>query len=134
MDMTIEQKIENPRNDFSKWLREVKELDSKKGYLFSDLDMIGKNYKTKKFLTMEIKCFNSEPKTWQRILLDEDIRDTLKSNPNYLGHWYIKFEHYGPSDGRIWIKESNDNQYTEKTEKELVEFLKGLGEFEFTEF
>ncbi|MBT6321857.1 MAG: hypothetical protein HOJ31_06695 [Anaerolineae bacterium] len=102
--------------EFGLWLREQKVIESKKGYLASNLDFIWANWKNKKWLLIEEKRYMSDMKRWQREMF-KTLHNAAKNEPNYKGFYFIQFEKTNPEDGRIYIN------YKEKTKQDLFNLL-----------
>ena len=102
--------------EFGLWLREQREIDSKDGYLATNIDFMWSNYKTKKWMILEEKRYMSTPKRWQHGLF-QILHTVCRLDPNYQGLHLIQFEKTGPEDGKIYVNKN------EVTKKELIEFL-----------
>ena len=104
---------------FSRWVRKYLP-DSKTGFLVSDLDFILCNYKTKKFMLLEIKTRLKKRAPWQRILfenLDKWVKKGIDKDWIYLGYHVITFEKIFFNDGKCYF----DGKF--KTEKEIISIL-----------
>jgi hypothetical protein len=104
---------------FSQWVRE-KLPDSQTGFCVSDLDFILWNWKTKQVMLLEIKTYNTEIKTFQRMMwkcLDNWIAKGIDENWIYHGFHLIKFEASDFNDGKCFL----DNK--EIKEDDLIRFL-----------
>lgn len=107
---------------FSQWIREFLPHVS---FGATDIDFYLLNYKTKKFMLLEIKCRMAEPKEWQKDALAM-INSLIKigmgyssqySDWKYLGTHLIQFETEPYGEGRIYF------DHEEIKESELIEFL-----------
>lgn len=101
---------------FSNWLRRQKELDSKFGFVTTDIDYLWYNYKTKEYMIIEEKRYNSEMSKCQKelyMILHNNCLDDI----NYKGFYKIVFEQTSPENGSIKI---NDLIVTQT---QLIEFL-----------
>jgi len=99
--MTIKRKYSGGM-DLGMWFREQPEIDSKKGYLISDVDFMYYHRYSGLWMLLEVKCKISEPKSWHRnmlLILDK----CAKNDPNYRGFHLISFENSTPDNGRIFI-------------------------------
>ena len=101
---------------FSEWLRKQPEIDSKLGYVTTDIDYVWRNYKTGLFRILEEKCRMQEPTYPQRTtykILNKSI-----VNPHYRGLYLVQFENESPDDGAIYLNGK------EITKQELLDFLR----------
>lgn len=98
------------------WLRGVPELDARRGYTASDLDLIWSNWQTGEWMLLEAKCRKARLKPFQRFLF-ERLAELCKADPNFHGFHELTFEAESPEDGRIWL----DGQ--EITRETLIAFL-----------
>ena len=106
--------------EFGLWLRKQREIDSRYGFVASNLDYIWQNYKTKQWMLIEEKRYLSNP-TWSQMRLFEFLIEKIKYDPKFYGFFLIQFERSSPDDGNVYIN------YKQITKKILIEFLK----FEF---
>jgi len=103
--------------EFGLWLRDQTELDSRLGYVASNLDYIWRNYNTEDFMLIEEKRYNGKISYSQKQIFDL-IHSICKKDFRYKGFHILKFEKTNPEDGKIFL---ND---LEISKKELIEFLK----------
>lgn len=104
--------------EFGLWLREQQEIDSKKGFVATNIDYIWHNYKTGDWMIIEEKRYNSSVKRWQKSMFDiVDWCARISGHRKYKGFHIIRFEKTNPDDGRIYI----DGK--ERTRQELIKFL-----------
>jgi hypothetical protein len=108
---------DNHSTEFGLWLREQKDIDSKKGFIASNLDYIWRNYKTGNWMLIEEKRRRVDMKPWQRKIF-ETLHNAAKSDKNYRGFYFIQFENTSPDDGRMWIN------YKERTKRDWIALLK----------
>lgn len=102
---------------FSNWLRQQERLDSKKGFITTDLDYIWMNYKTEKFMIVEEKCQLQDVLYPQSAILKR-IHKLCRADKNHMGCHRIKFQLEYPEDGGdIYL---NDIKITKE---ELLDFL-----------
>lgn len=103
--------------EFGSWLREQPAIDSKLGFVASNIDYIWHNYKTGEWMLIEEKRYGTQVKLWQRQIFAV-IHKAAKSDPNYKGIHLIVFENTSPDDGLIWL----DHQLI--TKDQLLAFLR----------
>ena len=102
--------------EFGLWLREQKELDSKNGYVATNIDYIWRNYKTEQWMIIEEKRYNQKPKFYQQKIF-EILNWCSKHHKSYEGFHVIVFENTSPDDGKIYL----DGELIDK--QNLIEFL-----------
>ena len=110
------QRIDSHSTEFGIWIRQQPEIDSRLGFVATNLDYVWRNYKTGNWLLIEEKRHGAYPKAWQAeifALLDEGCSHL----PNYHGFHVLRFEHTSPTDGKIWLDS------IEITKDELIRFL-----------
>lgn len=113
--MTL-QRNDNHSTEFGLWLRHQEEIDSKLGYVATNIDYIWRNYKTRKWMLIEEKRYMSPLKFPQSELLS--LVDNASKNDNtYYGLHLLQFEHTDPDDGKIFI------DGVAVTKDELIKFL-----------
>ena len=106
---------------FEKWLRAEEQLSSKAGYVRSDLDIVWRNYKARKFMLLEKKTHgkttiaSAQKDTYALIheaCLKAHHEIGIKVNSyfnrpeqtyQYCGFHTICFENEGPEDGKIYL-------------------------------
>lgn len=113
-----QQRRDQQSTEFGIWLRQQPEIDSRFGYVASNLDYIWSNYLTGKWMLIEEKRYRSKVRFYQNRLfgmLDYAIKSGVAQK--YYGFHVISFEHTSPDDGRIFI----DNR--EVSRNELISFL-----------
>lgn len=92
---------------FMAWLRAQEPLSSRLGYTANDIDLAWMDYKRRRFMLVETKCFQAKPSFQQREtlkLLHQALRLALPLlGWRYHGTHLIQFERTGPDDGRVWI-------------------------------
>ncbi len=113
--MTL-QRFDNHSTEFGLWLRKQSEIDSKLGYLATNVDYCWKNYKTCEWMFIEEKRHNAEVKQWQRKMF-HIINKVCKGDKNYKGFHLLVFENTSPEDGKIYLNNK------EITKDELINFL-----------
>lgn len=91
--------------EFGSWIREVSELQSKDGFLATNLDYIWRNYKTGQWMLIEEKRYQSDMRPWQLQTFNA-VRRAAETDKNYRGFVFLQFEKTSPVDGKIyWNKE-----------------------------
>jgi hypothetical protein len=103
--------------EFGLWLREQEEIDSKEGFVTTNIDYLWSNYKIGLWMLIEEKRYNSKPSKPQHNLF-QIINKAAWNDPNYKGMHLLVFENTSPDDGKIFL----DKQ--EITKEELIKFLK----------
>jgi len=117
--MTVNRRDGLDATEFSKWLREQKEIDSKDGYLATNIDYLWTNWKTNgEWMMIEEKRHCSEPKSWQVKMFETLDSACKKGDIKYRGFYILTFENTSPNDGLIWL---HGNQITKE---ELIKFLR----------
>lgn len=103
------QRRDNHGSPFGLWLRNQIEpkrtpdlLDSKFGFITTDIDYIWENYKTNELMLLEEKKYNTLP-TLPQINLFKRLDRYLTVDPLYKGYYVIVFENTTPDDGKIKI-------------------------------
>jgi len=110
------QRFDKHSTEFGLWVRIPEELDSKKGFVATNIDFFWKNWITGKFMIIEEKRYMSEPAKFQHYIFQQ-LHNAFKNDSNYLGFHLLQFEKTSPEDGRIyWDKK-------EITKEKLIELL-----------
>lgn len=102
--------------EFGLWLRRQREIDSKLGYVATNLDFIWSNYRTGAWMILEEKRYGQQPRRYQLCLfwlLDK----VAPLDPNYRGFHLLTFQKTCPEDGEVFL----DDRLIGRDE--LVEFL-----------
>ena len=99
-------KLDHPGKStkFSDWLRIQPEIDSKLGYVCTNIDFLWKNYKTGQWMFIEEKTRGGKASRAQAEMFFDLHVLCLKSDPLYCGFHLVVFENESPDDGRIWWK------------------------------
>lgn len=113
--MTI-QRFDEHSTEFGLWLRKQPEIDSKLGFVTTNVDFFWKNYKTGKFMLIEEKRFMSQPKTYQHYIFKQ-LDEAFEGDSNYCGFFLLQFEKTSPDDGKIYLDKN------EITTQQLIDFL-----------
>lgn len=117
------QRNDSHSTEFGLWLRQQQEIDSKYGYTASNLDFVWTNYKTKEWMLLEEKRFNSPMTYAQSQQFRVMHRALISVTPNYRGFYLIQFEHTSPEDGRIYLSNIEATKRYEITKEQLIQFL-----------
>ena len=102
--------------EFSNWLRSNKQLDSKLGFVTTNIDFLWQNYKTGQWMLIEEKRHGASLKYAQRKML-ELLHKACLGATGYCGTHLIQFENTSPEDGQIFLNK------TEITKQQLTDFL-----------
>lgn len=95
------QRNDNHSTEFGLWLRKQEQIDSKDGYVASNLDYIWRNYKTNEWMLIEEKRYNGNI-TYAQGQIFKTLLSAIKSDMFY-GLFVIVFEKTSPDDGAIFI-------------------------------
>ena len=104
---------------FSGWIRD-KLPSSSTGFMVTDIDFCLFNYKTKKFMIIEIKTRGAIISDWQRNfyrMLNRWIKKGIDKDWQYKGIHLIQFENTNFKDGKCFFDKK------EITESELIRIL-----------
>jgi len=115
-------RYDNHSTEFGLWIRQQEEIASELGYITTNVDFMWRNYKTKQWMLIEEKRYNKRPGNWQKTMFDV-LDAASKSDNNYCGFHYLRFENTSPEDGAIWLDDKPI------TKSKLIQFLK----FDFPE-
>ena len=99
---------DNHSSPFGLWLRDQREIDSKRGFIATDIDYIWKNYITNEWLLLEEKRYGKKP-TRPQINMFSQIDRYLLSSKLYRGYYIASFENTSPDDGLIDLGRVNSN-------------------------
>lgn len=111
------QRNDDKSTEFGLWLRHQEEIDSKRGFIATNIDYMWRNYKLKKWLYLEEKRYGYDVKFPQTEMFK--IADVAASNDiNYCGFHKLIFENTNPEDGCMWLDDK------EITREELIKFLR----------
>ena len=114
--MTTKRRDEHS-TEFGLWLREQSEIDSKLGYIATNIDYMWENWKTGKWMMIEEKRHNRQPAKWQKQMF-AILNWCAKHHPKFIGFYVLVFENTSPDDGKIWVNGK------EITKTQLVSFLR----------
>ncbi len=95
------QRYDKHSTEFGLWLREQKEIDSKCGFVATNIDYLWRNYKTRKWMLLEEKRYLSNLSFSQRDSF-KILHKACVGSPDYLGMHLLVFEKTDPEDGRIF--------------------------------
>ena len=102
--------------EFGLWLRKQRCIDSRLGYVATNLDYIWSNYKTGLWMLLEEKRFNAKL-TFSQEKQFEVLHNIAVGDINYKGFHLITFENTSPDDGNIKFNNNHITVY------ELMKFL-----------
>ena len=103
--------------EFGLWLREQKEIDSKLGFITTNIDYMWSNYKTGQWMLIEEKRHGSDVRYSQREQY-KVIHKACQYDSLYCGIYLLVFENTSPDDGKIYLNRE------EITKEQLIKFLK----------
>ena len=109
-------RLDNHSTEFGLWLRQRTELDSKDGYIATNIDYMWCNYKNQKWMLLEEKRYNATTTFSQSVMLKK--LDSKIVDNDYYGLHMLVFENTNPDDGKMWL----DGK--EITIDELIKFLR----------
>lgn len=107
---------DNHSTEFGLWLRDQKEIDSKLGYIATNIDYVWRNYKTDQWMFIEEKRHGEQPKFYQQKIFDI-LSWCGRHHPKYCGFHVLVFENTSPDDGNIFLNGK------EISREELLQFL-----------
>lgn len=103
--------------EFGVWLRAHPELDSKLGFVATNVDYIWENYKTGEWMIIEEKRNMKRPKFYQERIFNR-LAECCKHDKKFCGFHILIFERSNPEDGRIYWDDK------EITKEELIKILR----------
>jgi len=109
------QRNDDHSTEFGLWLRKQPEIDSRLGFVTTNIDYIWQNYKTGKWMIIEEKRYMADLTYSQKKQMETLARSI--SDDNCVGFNLLQFENTSPDDGKIYLN------YREITKQELVNFL-----------
>ena len=110
------QRNDNHSTEFGLWLREQKDIDSKLGFVATNLDYIWENYKTGEWMLIEEKRYMADISYSQRKQYETLFNNINKTN-KFKGIHLLQFEKTNPEDGRIYLNRKLI------TKQQLINFL-----------
>lgn len=109
--------------EFGLWLRNQKDIDSKLGYIATNIDYMWMCYKNNSWMLIEEKRYQSKINKCQRNMFLKIHQTCQKGDKiNYKGFHLIIFENTNPDDGKMWL----DGKQI--TKDELIIFLRMVKE------
>ncbi len=120
------QRRDNNGTPFGVWLRKQHEIESKLGFITTDIDYIWKNFVTNEWMLIEEKRYGKTPTRPQLNCLSQ-IDTYLKASKLYRGYFVMVFEKTTPDDGAIQIgrvKNSYELKLNAIGKEEFITFLR----------
>lgn len=114
--MTQERR-DNHSTEFGLWLRDQKEIDSKLGFIATNIDYVWRNYRTGNWMLIEEKRYGQKLKFYQQEVFDL-LNWCCKYHPKFRGFHTIVFEKTSPDDGTITL----DGKIVSR--EQLISFLR----------
>jgi len=111
------ERIYKAKTEFSLWLRSQREIDSRYGYIATDIDYIWLNMRKGLYMFIEEKRYKSWPASTQ-IEIFKKLDDVLTRDYRYRGFHLIQFENTNPDDGKIYLNGM------EIDKEDLIKFLR----------
>jgi len=87
--------------EFGLWLRDQPEIDSKLGYIATNIDYVWENYKTADWMIIEEKRYGRQPKFYQQSIFNI-LNWCGEHHPYFHGVHILVFENTNPEDGKIF--------------------------------
>ena len=87
--------------EFSNWLREQPEIDSKLGFVATNIDYVWLNHKTGDWMIIEEKRYGHKPKFYQEKVFDL-LDFCCNHHHKFHGVHVLIFEKTNPDDGKIF--------------------------------
>jgi len=103
--------------EFGLWLREQADLDSKLGFVATDIDRVWENYKTGEWMMIEEKRNMKRPKFYQERIFNR-LAECCKHDKKFCGFHVLIFERSNPEDGKMYWDDK------EITKEELIKILR----------
>lgn len=114
------QRRDSHSTEFGLWLRNQSEIDSRLGFVATNIDYLWRNYKTGYWMFIEEKRYGKTPQYPQTALF-ELVDKVARNDPMYKGFHYLIFDKTSPDDGIIRL---NDQVISRE---QLISFLKFSG-------
>lgn len=108
--------------EFGLWLRDQETIDSKLGYVTTNIDYMWENYKTGEWVLIEEKRYNAELSYSQKKQFKK-LASSIKKL-KYKGFYLITFEKTSPEDGKIYIENILKGGRSQITKEQLLKFLR----------
>jgi hypothetical protein len=96
-----QQRRDEHSTEFGLWLRDQPEIDSKLGYVATNIDYVWRNYKTGEWMIIEEKRYGHQPKFYQEKIF-ELLNWCCNNHPKFHGVHILVFENTSPEDGCIY--------------------------------
>lgn len=110
------QRNDSHSTEFGLWLRQQSRIDSKLGFVATNLDYIWSNYKTGEWCLIEEKRHMSTV-NYSQSKLFEKLDWCARHHPKYKGLHILQFENTSPDDGKIFMDGREMNK------EDLIRFL-----------
>jgi hypothetical protein len=111
-----QQRRDNHSTEFGLWLRKQEKIDSKYGFVTTNIDFVWSNYKTNYYMFIEEKRYGWMPKDYQTSIF-KLIDLAAKNQEKYYGFHLLVFTETNPDDGLTIL----DGR--EITGEDLIDFL-----------
>lgn len=111
------QRYDKHSTEFGLWLRNQSEIDSKLGFVATNIDYIWENYKSGYWMLLEEKRFMGEPSYAQKKQFKK-LYHNIKKDNLFKGFHFVQFENTSPEDGKIYLDRK------EISKERLIYFLK----------
>lgn len=95
------QRYDSHSTEFGLWLRDQEEIDSKRGFIATNIDYLWRNYKTGQWMLIEEKRYGARVRRWQKELFDL-LNWCAKHHPKFCGFHILTFEKTSPEDGKMF--------------------------------
>jgi len=112
------QRNDSHSTEFGLWLRDQKDIDSRLGFVATNIDYMWRNYKTGEWMLIEEKRYFSEPQYAQRKLF-QLLHTAGNRHKDYKGFYLIQFQRTNPDDGLIRV---NGHEFTKEKLIRLLKF------------
>ena len=117
------QRRDDHSTEFGLWMRRQPEIDSKIGYLATNIDYVWCSYKHPGWILLEEKRHCAGVPNWQSGIF-QMLDAAARNDPNYRGFYVIRFENTSPEDGKVWLCHGDDAKIV--TKDELTAFLRDV--------
>ena len=97
-----QQRRDDKSTEFGLWLRQQKEIDSKLGFVASNIDYFWSNYKSGLWMLLEEKRYGRMLAYYQ-IQIYRTLDYSGWRHKLYKGFHILVFENTSPDDGGIWL-------------------------------
>ena len=93
-------RYDNHSTEFGLWLRQQPDLDSRLGFIATNVDYVWCNYKTGRWMLIEEKRFKARMNKPQEVLFSK-LAAVGQNDPLFMGAHLLRFERTSPDDGRM---------------------------------